>query len=80
MLASKCRGSKNVYVCEFEKLVTDPQKESENILRFLNIFSNKAFSPKKTAMIDFDQTMQQYILDATKDARKELYNRESIES
>ena len=75
ILASKYRGSKNVYVCEFEKLVIDPQKESENILRFLNISSNKPFSPKKTSMIDLDQVMQQYILDATKAARMALYNK-----
>ena len=79
ILASKFRGSKNVYVCEFERLVADPQKESKKILHFLNISNGNVFTAKKTAVICFDRAKQQYILDATKDARKKLYSSDPIE-
>lgn len=72
MLASKYRGDKNAYVCEFEKLVADPEKESEQISRFLGISFNQSFSPNSTASIGFDQTEQRYILNATKAPRLEL--------
>ena len=79
ILASKYRSLKNVYVCEFEKLISEPQSESENILQFLNIPKDKPFLPKKTTTIEFENAEQQYILDATKDARKKLYGRDSAE-
>lgn len=79
ILANKYRGDKNVYICKFEELVAHPQKESEKILQHLNIHSNKSFSPKNTSTIGFEQDQRQYILDATKDARKAIYNKDSID-
>lgn len=75
MLASKYRGAKNAYICEFEKLVADPEKESKEISRFLGISFNQLFSPNSTASIGFDQTEQRYILNATKVSRLEAYSR-----
>ena len=78
MLAHKYRKAKNAYVCEFEKLVADPRKESEEISRFLGIPYNRPFCPNETALIGFDQAKQQYILDATKVSCMEIYNRNCI--
>lgn len=71
MLAEKYRGDKNAYVCEFEKLVADPKKESDEISRFLNISGAQPFFPNSTASIGFSEAEQQYILNATKAARWE---------
>ncbi len=72
ILASKYRGVKNAYICEFKKLVATPEKESAKIFKFLAIPGSSLFCPKATAEIGFDQTERQYILDATEAARKAL--------
>lgn len=71
-LVPKYRCAKNVYVCKFENLVDAPEKESENIFRFLGILGGRPFYPKATAKIDFDQTEKQYILDNTGASLKEM--------
>ncbi|MCP5004997.1 MAG: sulfotransferase [Planctomycetes bacterium] len=72
ILASKSRGMKNVYVCEFEKLVAAPDKESAKIFKFLGIPGSNIFCPNVTDEIGFDQSERQYILDATESVRKAL--------
>jgi len=78
MLASKYRGNKKAYICEFENLVANPEKESENISQFLKIPYLKPFAPISTATVCFEETKQQYILDATKATRMEIFNRNDI--
>jgi hypothetical protein len=68
-IISDLASKENVYICVFEKLLVDPQVESQKIFDFLSIRSGQPFQPKATSVSSFQSSEQAYILRETKEKK-----------
>lgn len=55
----------HTYICQFERLVEDPQNESRRLLEFLHLSQHEAFQPQATQTIHFSETERDFILSKT---------------
>jgi hypothetical protein len=62
----------NVYVCMFERLISDPKEESRRIFKFLSIRDGRQFQPKPTKTPGFSNDEREFILQKTNPQRELL--------
>jgi len=51
----------DVYICQFERLINDPEDESHRIFDFLSIRGNQIFQPKQTKVPGFSDSDRKLI-------------------
>jgi hypothetical protein len=71
-LAYQNAGDSSVYICMFERLISEPEEESRRIFDFLSINSNNYFQPKPTKKPGFSTDDTELILRETEPFRKSL--------
>jgi hypothetical protein len=69
-------GTPSTYVCVFERLISDPARESASIWRFLSIDSHRVFTPHATSGSPLSASEQGHVVANTAD----LYQRIVSES
>lgn len=65
----------NAYVCQFGRLISDPEYESQRIYSFLNVRNGEYFLPRKTKETGFSTDQIRYIQENTITVRNKLLER-----
>lgn len=63
----------NTYICQFGRLITDPENESKQILDFLKIRKGQPFQPRQTKSTGFSKEERALILRISRPQLKALY-------
>lgn len=71
-MITKYMDNHHTYVCKFEKLITNPAKEAQQLETFLNLKDHHPFSPKPTQNVQFTEQERVKILDET-DAERKIF-------
>ena len=64
-LIQEFASDSNVYICKFDRLISNPEKESHRIFDFLSIPRTKIFVPRPTKTPAFSKAEKELILDET---------------
>ena len=59
------RDEPNVYICSFNRFVTEPRAEADRIRNFLGLRSGPTFVPKETKTVEFGPAERDQILHST---------------